>query len=421
MKRFRANITKKSIFAIIFVLSIFVFGSITVFHSVDRPINSHNCRFWGIVFSGELGPEWERIVKNHLGFLKKLSGSNSDGWGIGYYLNVLPYVDQLLPVIRKGEPRAQDDPRYDDAVSEMLDYVTKGSIAHIRARSSGSAGIPNPHPFRRKAINRNFDMQFAHNGTIHNLSILIQLINADYDYLALNPADYTDIDGVPDLDSDLYAIYIMKVIDDYPELSIEECITIAVTTLANAVNYTALNFVMTDGSALWAVRYYGNNPNYSLYYFPVLTLSDKWIAASELPPDVVGEDVPNHTLVALRPNECPQFYSLSSKIHKESKNNVNSSNSYNKENDEILFNISALYPNPCKDKLYIRFTSPDCQKVMVELYDATGRLVEKVFDGHAKIGMNEISYTSKNISSGIYFIRLETEKKNITEKVLFQR
>ena len=422
MKRFRENTTKKSIYSIICVLFIVVLGSAIVFNSVDRPESSHNCRFWGIVFTGELGPKWEDIVKDHLGFLKQLSDTNPNGWGIGYYLYPSEQVARLLPVIRRGGPRALDDPRYDDAVSETIDYIKKGGIAHVRKGTSGPSGTyPNPHPFRRKAINRNFDMLFAHNGTIYNSSILLGLIG---DYLDDNPQDY-----YPYLDSDLYAIYIMKVIDDYPELSIEDCIIIACDTLVNAASFSALNFVMTDGSAIWALRLANENLDYyTLYYYPgMLFISDKWVAASTVMDNnpLRWALVSNYSLVVLRPNQPPVTYPIEFREYCEPSQNepaISKHSTSLREKEEITsFAFEKLYPNPCKDVLKLKYNSPDTRNVSIKLYDKAGRLVEKVFDGNAKIGLNEISYTSKNISSGIYFVRLETEKKNITEKVLFQR
>ncbi len=86
-----------------------------------------------------------------------------------------------------------------------------------------------------------------------------------------------------------------------------------------------------------------------------------------------------------------------------------------------FFSFEKLYPNPARDILKIRFNSPDERKITIKLYDATGRLVKDIFDGNAKIGMNEISHESKNLPDGVYFVRLETAGYQVTEKVIYQK
>jgi hypothetical protein len=85
------------------------------------------------------------------------------------------------------------------------------------------------------------------------------------------------------------------------------------------------------------------------------------------------------------------------------------------------FTLRSSHPNPTRGTIRISFVSPDRRAVSVKLYDITGRMVEKLFDGRAKVGVNEISYSGKHLSSGVYFLRLETKEKNITEKLLFQK
>jgi len=75
-----------------------------------------------------------------------------------------------------------------------------------------------------------------------------------------------------------------------------------------------------------------------------------------------------------------------------------------------------IYPNPARGNLRVRFNSPDEQKVTIKLYDVTGRLINEIFSGKAKIGINEMPIMAENYAAGIYFIRIETNKEIITEK-----
>lgn len=80
-----------------------------------------------------------------------------------------------------------------------------------------------------------------------------------------------------------------------------------------------------------------------------------------------------------------------------------------------------VYPNPAKGVLKIRFNSPDERKVTIKLYDVTGRLVKNLFDDKAQIGINEILLSSRNLSSGIYFVKIETKSYSKTERIIFLR
>ena len=82
------------------------------------------------------------------------------------------------------------------------------------------------------------------------------------------------------------------------------------------------------------------------------------------------------------------------------------------------FFFESMYPNPTKGMLKIRFNSPDERKVTVKMYDVVGRLAETIFNGKAKIGMNEFLIVPKDLAAGVYFIRLETSGYEKTEKII---
>ncbi len=92
-----------------------------------------------------------------------------------------------------------------------------------------------------------------------------------------------------------------------------------------------------------------------------------------------------------------------------------------------IFSFEKLYPNPVKNILNIRFNSPDKCKITVKLYDAAGRMIDNILRGTAKIGINEISYESKNLPDGVYFVQLvansygKSESYQITEKMIYQK
>jgi hypothetical protein len=50
-----------------------------------------------------------------------------------------------------------------------------------------------------------------------------------------------------------------------------------------------------------------------------------------------------------------------------------------------------------------------------------GRVVKTIFDGKARIGVNEVLIRPKGLSAGVYFVRLETTDYNRIEKLILLR
>ena len=256
---------RRSLYWLIFGLVIFLSFIIFVQKTNDKPRPEHNCRFWGITYS-EMSTSLADTIRTQLDSLRALSISNPDGWGFGYFMT--PDTQDLFGIVVRGEPIASIDPRYTHAVEDMIKYSEYCAIAHVRSGSSGpTSGIPDPHPFLRESLNRDFKMLLAHNGNIPVKKLLEVIANTDPFYFRLNPPDYP-----PDyIDSDLYAIFIMATIDTYMNLTIEECIQTAVTRIDSAIGLSAAkyNFVMTDGTTLWALHYNKSTTDRAtLYLYP---------------------------------------------------------------------------------------------------------------------------------------------------------
>lgn len=85
------------------------------------------------------------------------------------------------------------------------------------------------------------------------------------------------------------------------------------------------------------------------------------------------------------------------------------------------FLFEKIFPNPTKNLLRIRFSSPDERPITVKLYDVSGRLMHKKKLGKANVGNNEILLMPKGLSSGVYFGHLETEGYSKIEKIILIR
>jgi hypothetical protein len=91
------------------------------------------------------------------------------------------------------------------------------------------------------------------------------------------------------------------------------------------------------------------------------------------------------------------------------------------DNQPDLPNRTGLldtYPNPFNARTTISFTLAKPSPVTVDIYDITGRLICCLADGYFSIGRHSINWSSADISSGIYFIRLQTDKSVDTKNVI---
>ncbi|MCZ2443266.1 MAG: T9SS type A sorting domain-containing protein [Flavobacteriales bacterium] len=68
-----------------------------------------------------------------------------------------------------------------------------------------------------------------------------------------------------------------------------------------------------------------------------------------------------------------------------------------------------LYPNPSQDMVYLQVTIPIKGKVNVSLMDMNGRVLDVIFMGISKAGLNQFSFNAASLSSGVYFLIFEQE------------
>lgn len=81
-------------------------------------------------------------------------------------------------------------------------------------------------------------------------------------------------------------------------------------------------------------------------------------------------------------------------------------------NEHNSFDDFVMYPNPFKNTFYIKVKN---DKSIFEVYNSIGKLV---YNSNLTIGMNEIDLSDK--SSGIYFMRMITEKSVVTKRIVKQ-
>mgnify|MGYP000430150990 CR=1 FL=1 len=76
------------------------------------------------------------------------------------------------------------------------------------------------------------------------------------------------------------------------------------------------------------------------------------------------------------------------------------------------------YPNPFNPATTIAFDLPESQTVQISVHDMLGRQVAVLTNGRFHAGTHHIVWDASSLSSGVYFLRMETESKIQSMKML---
>ena len=71
------------------------------------------------------------------------------------------------------------------------------------------------------------------------------------------------------------------------------------------------------------------------------------------------------------------------------------------------FMLMQNYPNPFNPTTTITFSLPKQQHVTLMIYNLLGREVHTLVDEQSQAGMHTVTFDASELSSGIYFYRLQ--------------
>ena len=83
------------------------------------------------------------------------------------------------------------------------------------------------------------------------------------------------------------------------------------------------------------------------------------------------------------------------------------------------FSLEQNYPNPFNPSTNIKFSIPVKSIVSLKVYDVLGGEVETLVNGEKEAGSYNFKFNAKNVSSGIYFYKLEAGGYTSIRKMLF--
>jgi hypothetical protein len=82
------------------------------------------------------------------------------------------------------------------------------------------------------------------------------------------------------------------------------------------------------------------------------------------------------------------------------------------------FNISQNYPNPFNPKTNISFELPNESKVTIKIFDMLGREVSTLVNGFKEAGYHTVEFDGSNLSSGMYYYRIQTKGFEAVKRML---
>ena len=84
----------------------------------------------------------------------------------------------------------------------------------------------------------------------------------------------------------------------------------------------------------------------------------------------------------------------------------------------IAYQLSPNYPNPFNASTVISYSIPHSADVTIDIYDLLGRYVEKLLDIQQQAGDHHTIWRADNVTSGIYFYKIQAGDYTQTKKMV---
>lgn len=85
------------------------------------------------------------------------------------------------------------------------------------------------------------------------------------------------------------------------------------------------------------------------------------------------------------------------------------------------YSLAQNYPNPFNPTTQINFTLPVSGKVVLEVFDITGKSVATLVDAEMQSGIHTYEFNAADLSSGVYFFRLRANQFIATRKFVLMK
>jgi Secretion system C-terminal sorting domain len=80
-----------------------------------------------------------------------------------------------------------------------------------------------------------------------------------------------------------------------------------------------------------------------------------------------------------------------------------------------------LYPNPAVDQTNIQFSAAQTSQVIIKVYDVNGKELKTLLNDNLQQGDHALQFSTGDLSSGVYFVRMFTSSGVENVKLIIQR
>lgn len=87
-----------------------------------------------------------------------------------------------------------------------------------------------------------------------------------------------------------------------------------------------------------------------------------------------------------------------------------------------IFDKIKLFPNPVpEEKINIEFELQNKDYLEVILYNEQGKFIRKIIDQKVKAGLNNLSFSTDMLISGLYYLNFKSKISGQTKTLSFQK
>ena len=377
---------------------------------LTQPIEA--CKLWAVCASSgttfsNLSEESNSMIQNELNSFYYQSAMMLDGWSI------LGYQDsahqETTSICRSPNTAPNDSSLYWETVENLMSNE-RGIIGmgHLRAATSGSNSIPNPHPW----IFQNEDTVFSlmHNGTV-NKDLLLNLITdsgTDSSWIKTHPPQtfggghWNESGWESVVDSELILLHVMKKINLLGDNI--EGFKAGVSDLVNAgVNAGQLNLIFSDG---YSILVFGGASGL------FVNEHSEFTAVMTQPTDDQyhhWQSIANEELIYIDPDTLLRL-----------RNFIINDLDDNPEIPPTKFQISKAYPNPFNSSINFKLNGYGNEEVIISIYSIMGTMVDQFYVLTSLSGSQIVQWNpASRLASGTYFMNVAAGTFQKTQKILF--
>jgi len=377
---------------------------------LTQPIEA--CKLWAVCTSSgttfsNLSEESSSMIQNELNSFYHQSAMMLDGWSI------LGYQDsahqETTSICRSPNTAPNDSSLYWETVENLMSNE-RGIIGmgHLRAATSGSNSIPNPHPW----IFQNEDTVFSlmHNGTV-NKDLLLNLITdsgTDSSWIKTHPPQtfggghWNESGWESVVDSELILLHVMKKINLLGDNI--EGFKAGVSDLVNAgVNAGQLNLIFSDG---YSILVFGGASGL------FVNEHSEFTAVMTQPNDDqyhYWQSIANEELIYIDPDTLLRL-----------RNFIINDLDDNPEIPPTKFQISKAYPNPFNSSINFKLNGYGNEEVIISIYSIMGTMVDQFYVLTSLSGSQIVQWNpASRLASGTYFMNVAAGTFQKTQKILF--